>query len=141
MVGALIGMAALAIAAVLLVWWQWQQAEQKVLEEQVTQAETIRGLLERSRAAGRLEEADVEAIVRRAEGGELYSMTERADDIYIVARVGAHGRPAFGVPGLDYACFGFNVPVFSAPVTIERLSPEEGYGWPDECRSGEPVVE
>lgn len=139
--------AALAIVLVLLVttfvvvvWYQWRQDERDVVEEQAAQAEIMRARLERYRDAGefddavgaRLEDA-VEDLVRRTRDGELVSVTERLDDLRVVAVVGV--PPAIAISaqsGVDKACFGFSVPPAPAPVTVERLSPEEGR-WPDEC--------
>ncbi|RIQ21087.1 hypothetical protein [Jiangella rhizosphaerae] len=133
--GVVLGLVVLVAAGIAIVWWQWQQAEQEVLDDQATQAEIVRGKLERLRDRGPLLEADVAEVVDRAENGTLYSMTERRDDTYIVASVGALGGPAISVQsGPDYACYGFTVPASSEPVTVERLSPEEGR-WPEECRS------
>ncbi|TDC51487.1 hypothetical protein E1212_11945 [Jiangella ureilytica] len=140
-------MAALAVVLVLLVttlviviWYQWRQGEQEVLDEQAAEAEIMRGRLERNRDAGEFDEAVgarlediVEDLVTRTQDGELVSVTERPDDLQVVAVVGV--PPAIAISaqsGVDKACFEFTVPPSPAPVIVERLSPDEGR-WPDEC--------
>lgn len=117
-----------------MVWRDWRQGEQEVVEEQESLAGLIRGRLEQRRHEGRLSDADIEATVRRIRGATFTSVTERPDDLYVVAEVSV--PPAFSVMvgGEEDACYGFTVPDSDAPVTVERLSPDEG-PWPDECRS------
>lgn len=116
-----------------MVWRDWRQGEDDARDDQARHAEIVRGKLERLRDDGPLEEADVDALLFTVQGSRLISMTERPDDVRVVAYVPGFGAPALGVPGPSYACFGFTIPSSSAPVTVERLSAGGGSGRPEEC--------
>jgi type II secretory pathway pseudopilin PulG len=132
--GVVIGLVILVVAAILFLRWQEQQAEQEVRDDQAEQAEIIREDLERLRDDGPFEEPEVDDLVYSVQGSLLVSMTERADDVRVIVRVAGFGPPA-SIMSPSYACHGFTVPLSSAPVTVERLSPEKGHGLPEECIS------